>query len=699
VESNYNQISLNKDKAARALVKLLEDNQEELHLADSYLYHNFPLFRDEEDAASRANILVLSKKYGALLFECSDMSDRQRKKGLTILEAQLEQTYSQIFSKLIKSKTLRGKRKEILTPVTTILFLPNLEEEFESEETLVAKDISSIKRCLLEIRLDEQLNDLVFREMVSILEGAKGIVRPKERIIEDEDEQWKGALIQKIELEVATFDTDQKRAALNIINGPQRIRGLAGSGKTIILTWKAALIHLENPNAEIIYTFYTKSLYQLIKQLITRFYRQHSDTDPNWNKIKILHAWGGRSMAGVYYEVCRSNGINPLSLDEAQELGRNPFDEICKKLNKEKLKKEADFLLIDEAQDFPSSFYRLAFDITYDGAIVWGYDECQNILNIELQDTKKTFGQDSKGNYLVDLTAAPEGTRNDIILHKCYRNPRNILNLAFSLGFGLYSDRILQMLENNAHWSDLGFEVQEGDSQVGSKMVVHRPRDNSPTIIDDEFPNHENIKFKICENPLEECKFVCKQIIEDIKNGLRPDDILVISIDDMFTRKYFGAIEKILATHDVQTFNLQTAPYNTKVFKHDGFVTLSTVYKAKGNESASVYVMGIDNAYRTRNSINTRNKIFTALTRSKCWLSITGSSTVAGIFKEEIDKTLQSFPNFVFTMPDRQQLKNFQRDLSEGQADMHRLEKEMEEIAKKRGISIQELLKEFEKKK
>jgi len=45
----------------------------------------------------------------------------------------------------------------------------------------------------------------------------------------------RGAAIKRIEAEIANLDQWQKRAAIESPEGPQRIRGLAGSGKTVVL--------------------------------------------------------------------------------------------------------------------------------------------------------------------------------------------------------------------------------------------------------------------------------------------------------------------------------------------------------------------------------------------------------------------------------------------------------------------------------
>ena len=99
------------------------------------------------------------------------------------------------------------------------------------------------------------------KEICAILEGAKVILKPKKREIGENDVLTKGAILKEMEEQMAYLDLEQKNAALAQIAGPQRIRGLAGSGKTIILCMKAALIHLREPNKKILYTFTPERLH------------------------------------------------------------------------------------------------------------------------------------------------------------------------------------------------------------------------------------------------------------------------------------------------------------------------------------------------------------------------------------------------------------------------------------------------------
>jgi superfamily I DNA and RNA helicase len=704
MEKNVNELLLKEDLSARELVRNLEDGKETLGLETSFLYFNFPLYKDEEEHSSKANVLLVSIKHGIIIFECSDISHRvsQANRLLSETSTKLEQTYTQIFSRLIRSPLLRKKPNEIKFPFEQLIYIPNygtsqlpLIEQYEYIK--VCNSFNQVAEHLNEIKLPQQIDDFTFKEILAVLEGSKGIIKPKERPLSKRLDT-KGRILQEIEMEIANFDRDQKRAALNIIDGPQRIRGLAGSGKTIVLTWKAALIHLQHPDATVVYTFYTKSLYEFIQRLITRFYRQYSDKDPDWNKIHIRHAWGGRNVAGVYSDICHTHNIPTTTFSEAKNLGGDrPFDEVCKKLLSNRLNKLYDYTIIDEAQDFPPSFYQLCLSVTENKRIIWGYDECQNILNIDIQDTKKTFGKDKNGQYSVDLSKSPDGVNNDVVLHICYRNPREILIYAFALGLGLYNNRILQMPENNDHWEDLGFKVLQGTSKTRDGMKIERPIENSPLAKNKLLKSDEVFTLQTFSSVEEECDYVAQEIVDDIKSELLPEDILVISLDDRFARKYFDRLSVLLSKRKIHTYDLMSAPSISTTFSLKNHITLSTVYRAKGNEAGRVYVVGVDSAFITKDSISSRNKIFTALTRAKGWLTVTGVGQYAKAFEKEYKKAKETYPYFIFTMPDRASLKTFQRDLNESQAEINTIQRKIMELADKTGKSPEEIMEQITK--
>ena len=119
-------------------------------------------------------------------------------------------------------------------------------------------------------------------------------------------------------------------------HAPRCIRGLAGSGKTIVLALKASYLHALHPDWTIAITFHTRYLYQQFKNLVTNFYFYHVREEPNWGKLKILHSWGTRSEPGVYAEIALAYGQTPQNFGEAKMKHGQPFafSGICDRLIK-----------------------------------------------------------------------------------------------------------------------------------------------------------------------------------------------------------------------------------------------------------------------------------------------------------------------------------------------------------------------------
>jgi superfamily I DNA and RNA helicase len=240
-----------------------------------------------------------------------------------------------------------------------------------------------------------------------------------------------GEAIRSLDHQIALLDDEQHQVATQLAPGPQRIRGLAGTGKTVILAMKAANIHLHYPEKKVLVTFNTQSLYQQMQKLISAFYRVNGDTSPNWDNLHVRHGWGGTRRPGVYSDTCSRLGIPPLRFIDAQRRNAaSPFAECCADLLKATLIPEYDFVLVDEAQDFPNEFFRLLAKITKEPLqIYFAYDEMQSLSNIEIPNTTEQFGVDSEGKPVVDISGDPYpgGIERDFVLHKSYRCPLEVL--------------------------------------------------------------------------------------------------------------------------------------------------------------------------------------------------------------------------------------------------------------------------------
>lgn len=688
------------------LVNHLDTNQKKLKLEEANLYYRFPMFKEYNQEPQYPDLFIVSPHHGILIINiCTlgkrSLDDNSFESHLDILD----EIYGQVLSKFIKIPTLKKprSRNEIVVPINTLLYLNNQElTTYSDENTYIFQSMQDLDIQLDKLSCNNEFitaNNLV--DIYSVIDGTRAIPKIQKRKLTNIDTERMGGVLEKLENQIATFDQKQRIAALTIIDGPQRIRGMAGSGKTVVLAMKAALIHLENPEATILFTFYTKSLYDQIKQLITRFFRMQQDHDPNWEKIHILHAWGGKNLPGVYYNTCIENGVSPLTFSDAQKEAKKQnmdnFEFICFDLLSKTngtISEKYDYVLMDEGQDFPSSFYWVCRRLAKNDHLVWAYDELQNILNIEVQETmslfKNKFGD--SGIDLSELMKEHPYQNNDIVLHTSYRNPLEILVTAHAMGFGIYSDKMSQMLENKEHWEDLGYIVKEGTFEKGSHTVIERPKENSPSIVSEYYTTDEIIDVKIFTKWDEEIDYVVNEIKDALNEKLLPEDIMVLCIDDRNARFYFDNIARRLSQNNIYTNNTLTS-YSGEIFISSGKVTLTTVYRGKGNEAAMVFVVGVDSLTYGQYDIVARNKLFTAFTRSKAWLKITGVQNTDFYVSQEIGIAKNKIPNLEFDYPNVSEIKTLRRQLAHENAILNKKREKLLEELDKMGLDQDSALK------
>lgn len=674
------------------LIDHLNAYDNEIGIDDGILYYGYPVFKGYEENTVKTNLLLLSKKVGVVLLATSSENYISEKFD------SLDNTYGHVNSLLIKSSLLR-KRKNLAFEIETKLFSPSSKIE---DEDLISS-LQGVTEFLAS--KNENLTQQQIDEIRSVLEGAKALSKPTQRKSINEDDKNKLNILIRLEDEIINFDAEQRKAAINLINGPQRIRGLAGSGKTIILAMKLAYIHLQYPDKKILFTFYTKSLYVLVVNIINKFYRHFASSEPNWENIDVLHAWGGYRVEGVYFNAAIENGFNPIHLDQAKKVNNNdPFRYVCSQLIDKEIVSKYDYILIDEAQDLPDEFFKLCYllangDSGSEKNIVWAYDDLQTIFNIYTRTPMELFGNDKDGNPLIDLRLFSRnlswGQSNDLVLYKCYRNPLDVLVTAHALGFGLY-DQPVQILENVEHWQDVGYELTQGSYKEGEKVILRRNPENSPLSISKYQNKDEIIKTFLAASLDEEVDHVVNEIKDFLNQGLKPEDIMIISLDDRYAKLYFKSISFKLSEIGILSNNIISSRMENPPFILENMITLTTVHRAKGNEAACVFVLGIDSLFPSKKFRQTRNKIFTAFTRTKAWLRVSGIGIGATHFFNEIDISLNKSPNLEFIVPDKKNLDHIQRDLGQKEQLKLRFREEIQKL-QDFGFSVDEMEEEMQR--
>lgn len=534
----------------------------------------------------------------------------------------------------------------------------------------------NLKKHLFDAPLKQRkLTDTEWDAAVSVMMNSAAISSPPRRPAKKSNS--KSAQLRQVEQRMIKFDINQHKFGIQIPDGPQRVRGLAGTGKTVVLAQKAAHMHVTHPDWDILVTFSTQSLYEAIERLITRFVQEFSRGElesPNWDKLHIWHSWGTRNRSGLYREVCEVVDEPFLSWSVAQNefatrSYRVAFDKCCERLLKRDLPQLFDAVLIDEGQDFAVNYYRLCYEVLRQPKrIIWGYDEVQSLESLEIPTAEQLFGYDADGNPMVDLSGVyPGEIEKDLVLRYCYRNPRPILIAAHAFGLGLLKQGgAIQFIDSVAGWQDIGYEIENAPNglKTGETVTLYRPPEYSPHILEKLAGYHSLVQLRVCDSREQELIEIAQDIAHNIhEEGLRPDEIVVIALDarKKHTSKDFATLIRELADRKVKAVRIgdDTA---RDIFRVENAVTITSTYRAKGNEASVVYIYGFESTGvgSDYESITKRNLAFTAMTRAKGWLFITGVGHIAETLFNEIKAILEQPGRVQFIVPN---MDTIQRNL------------------------------------
>lgn len=489
-------------------------------------------------------------------------------------------------------------------------------------------------------------------------------IRPKSKRAIAKSPTSKGSILKQIEHKIANLDSWQKAAAIETPDGPQRIRGLAGSGKTIVLALKAAYLHGERSEWKIGVTFHTRSLKQQLKALIRRFYFDDYRQDPDKSNLLIMHSFGSLGETGIYAEICKAYGITPRDFGYAKRTYGygGAFQGICAELLREveKNPKELfDALLIDEAQDMPHEFLRLAYLCTKDHRIVWAYDDLQNLGDFQMRSLRETFGEDAAGNALVTLANLPKQPRQDVILPKCYRNTPWALVTAHALGSGTYRDSkiMVQHPDDPALWKDIGYEIVSGELAIGQSVVLKRSESATPHFFIELLKPEDSVQFHDFDDERELFSAVARMIKANIsEDELYPHDIAVIFPNALNAEKRGLAFRQYLFDEGIDS-HLVGVTSSRDTFLAEDKVAVSGPYRAKGNEAPMIYVMDAEYCASGSELIKKRNILFTAITRSRGWVRICGCGDGMTTLLGEFEKLRDKGYTLDFNIPTKEEMK------------------------------------------
>lgn len=371
---------------------------------------------------------------------------------------------------------------------------------------------------------------------------------------------------------IAVLDREQQNLAMNLGDGYRVIRGVAGSGKSLVLTHRARYMAEQYPDLRILVTCFNIVIGRALAAELE-----------NFSNVDVAH------IDSVAAQVCKRGRIRvPGKGGEQYEARRvAAAAHLAEGADDDEY---YDVVLVDEAQDFDTSMLKLAYAHLEraDGDFVVALDGAQNIYR--KRSRWNPPGQTARGRTTV--------------LRRNYRNTHEILSLAY-----------IMLLRGDA-------EVKQGEGGVDDDDIVVRPEATSRR---GPWPQVVSAKDRKAE-----IEAVCDQLETWHAQGARWSEMLVV-FGNRFKYKslYYRTRERRIPYYDV-TYK---PAHKHNVMKAGNVVRASTIQSSKGVEFPYVAVCGVNDISTgggaDDDEVARRRLLYVALTRATDNLFITVSGNGA----------------------------------------------------------------------
>ena len=413
---------------------------------------------------------------------------------------------------------------------------------------------------------------------------------------------------------------DQRRLVERSLSGPARLRGISGSGKTVVALHRARRLAIEaqGTGQRILFTTFNKGLASAAGALLGSL----CGSELTSIEVTHVHRW---CLDYIYFRHGEKPRFSPVSSNLVRErvLSELPpqAQQVLAAIPPGYLWEEIEFLmgrfLHENADDYlktdragrgrpitseqrkavldlyqeyyqqlsdqgivePAEFARMAYKLRlkneptrheYVAVIV---DEMQDLSEIDLRLLHSLVGNRQDGLLLVGDTTQRVYTRGyslrglgidiagrGIVLRKNYRNTRQILEAAFPLV--------------RAEW-------EEDIAQSGGVVAEANP----------EFSVRDGIKPLVvsCRDEAAEARFLTSEITALLKfRHYTPRDICIVARNRRFRTLAVNALNAAnIPAYDFQNTDVREVPSNGNA------VRISTLHGAKGHEFGTVFLVGV----------------------------------------------------------------------------------------------------------
>jgi superfamily I DNA/RNA helicase len=394
---------------------------------------------------------------------------------------------------------------------------------------------------------------------------------------------------------VLSYD-QQRLCGFEMDGKPRLVRGVAGSGKTVVLGhWlRKTLDRIDSePTAKIWAVFANRSLRQLLHETIETAWSEDKGDQPfPWHRVELWHV---RVLLDLLLrEVGTSMSQFGFDYDQAAEA-------YLKAKHIQKIIPRCHALFVDEGQDLGTNTLKLLTALVDHGdpeqpnsrSVNIFYDNAQNIYGRSMPKWSE-MGMDMRGR--------------STIMKESFRATKPIAEFAFNLLHRLSPEEA---------------KCADHKELVGMGLVEASERDGRAwwnvrfTQIDGPSPI-----FKKFKNKEDEFDAIGKQLVHWIKDdGVKPSDICILYMQDYAKSKLESQVKPMLAPIgvDLQVLTGQTRP-------PDGRTLIATTpHSFKGYDSEIVLIPSVE-FFESKGKPLTQ-VLYVAMTRARSVLAIYGQAS------------------------------------------------------------------------
>jgi superfamily I DNA and RNA helicase len=420
-------------------------------------------------------------------------------------------------------------------------------------------------------------------------------------------------------MEKKLSDEQQQLSLVQVDGSPRLVRGVAGSGKTVVLANMVArfmtrqLDMFESNNNRVAVICFNRSLVPMLRRKLQAAYTEKTQENSLPDSVYVKH------FNGLFFEL-RQEWLRYIPIGEgtAEQRAERYLAQV------EELKRDQperyerllfDAVFVDEGQDLSPQEYELLMALTRtnsktgEKSFVIFYDDAQNLYAKTRPNWKRIGLNVSHGR--------------SHVMRVCFRNTNPVVETAFNVLLGTKSDNktvATRTFADVAYLKQVDL-IEETSDHVNVKFTQRR----GPAPFIKEFSSRD-----------QEVDWVAGEVVRLVAQEMvRPEDILIL-----FNRSgEYRDLARRIQTYDkdrlirgfIQPYKNGNRDDQDRYIFEPGYLTISTIHGAKGYDAMVVFLVGVD---QFDDEPKDRAIFYVGATRSKLALYLTGTHQDNSLLQE-----------------------------------------------------------------